>query len=484
MSEMPQDRIALDRGSVRTVDVDGHLHVSLNPISKANICPYYGSEIPDAEALGLKPDRIYQLYRHPDELQKAAKTFDGKPLLIVHKPQSADDHSRELTVGAVKNPVWDAPFLKAELDVWDGEAITGIQEGDRRELSCGYRYVADMTPGEINGVRYDGVMRDIVANHVALVQTGRAGADVVVGDSAIQPQPKESERMEATPLPRSVRVAAIALDAYLRPKLAKDAKIDLDTLLTGKTGKAWVTSKPQIKLGLDAAVKGKLAKDADISDVIEMLDRLDDVVDEEENDMTPRAADATGALSEDEEATYQSLAKRRAEGAEAAAEDAEEDDDDEEEENKKKKAPPFESKDKAKDKAAKDKSAKDKQAKDGEMITQAAMDAAIADVAKKTEAATIARLTAIREAERDVRPWVGEIAIPQSSAADVYRLALDTLKVDVKGVHPDALKPILMAQPKPGDEERRHRPRVAMDSADADTRRAAMFPNANRLMGS
>ena len=175
-------RFALDRGSIRRIDSDGHLHVALNPISKSNICPYMAEEIPGADELGLRPGKIYQLYRDPDELRKAARTFDGKPLLIVHRPQSADDHSREVTVGAIKNPVWDAPYLKAELDVWDGEAIAGIHGGDRRELSAGYRYRADMTPGQIGGVRYDGVMRDIVANHVALVPTGRAGSDVMVGD--------------------------------------------------------------------------------------------------------------------------------------------------------------------------------------------------------------------------------------------------------------------------------------------------------------
>ncbi len=42
-----------------------------------------------------------------------------------------------------------------------------------------------MTPGTYAGVRYDGVMRDIAANHVALVRKGRAGPDVVVGDSAL-----------------------------------------------------------------------------------------------------------------------------------------------------------------------------------------------------------------------------------------------------------------------------------------------------------
>jgi hypothetical protein len=176
-------RFALDRASVRTIDVDGHLHVALNPISKANVCPYYGSEVPDAEQLGLDPNAVYQLYRDPEELRKAADSFDGKPLLLAHRPLSADDHSRQLTVGSVKNPVWKAPYLMAELDVWDSEAIHGIVSGDRRELSCGYRYKALMVPGEANGVRYDGRMTEIQGNHVSLVTEGRAGSDVMVGDS-------------------------------------------------------------------------------------------------------------------------------------------------------------------------------------------------------------------------------------------------------------------------------------------------------------
>ena len=63
---------AMDK-SVRRIDQDGHLHVELSNISKANVCPYFGREIPDAEKYGLKPDQIYQLYRHPDALKKAAE---------------------------------------------------------------------------------------------------------------------------------------------------------------------------------------------------------------------------------------------------------------------------------------------------------------------------------------------------------------------------------------------------------------------------
>jgi hypothetical protein len=315
-------------------------------------------------------------------------------------------------------------------------------------------------------------MTQIQGNHVALVETGRAGSDVVVGDSAIQPQPKELNLMSATALPRSGLVAAIALGTYLRPKLAKDAKIDFGPLLDGKTGKAWATSKSEIKLGLDAAVKDLLAKDADISDVDWVLNQLDDVVSDE--DPMP-----SNALDEDDD--DKKKAEDEEEDDKKKAEDSEEDDEDDEGEEKKKKAEEAKDK-KAKDKSAKDKSAKDKSAKDGVMITKSAMDAALADVAKKTEAATIARLMATHEAERKVRQWVGDIVIAQDSPEGVFRIALDALGVNVKGLHPDALEPILMAQPKPGDEQVR-RPRIATDSAGVNDEYNKMFPNANRLMG-
>jgi hypothetical protein len=187
MPEMRQDRLALDRQSIRTFDeTSGHLHVAQTPISKANICPYWGYEIPDYETLGLQADKQYQLLRDPKELEKAAKTFDGKPLLIKHRAQSAEDHDHDVVVGSISNPVWDAPYLRADLSVWDGNAIKAIESNRQRQLSCGYYYRADMTSGTQDGVRYDGRMVDIAGNHTALVDEGRAGPDVMVGDAAAE----------------------------------------------------------------------------------------------------------------------------------------------------------------------------------------------------------------------------------------------------------------------------------------------------------
>jgi hypothetical protein len=121
----------------------------------------------------------------------------------------------------------------------------------------------------------------------------------------------------------------------------------------------------------------------------------------------------------------------------------------------------------------------------GEFVNFGAMDAAIAEMGKTTEAATIRRLHGIREAMDRVRRWVPDIdrRAPQTSAAGVYRLALDAMGVDARAMHPDALWPVLKAQPRPGAERYgRPAPRVAMDSADAEAEFLKMFPNANRLL--
>ena len=66
--------------------------------------------------------------------------------------------------------------------IWCRRSIDGIDANRKRELSPGYRYRPDMTPGTWGGLQYDGVMRDIMANHIALVIEGRQGPEVTVGD--------------------------------------------------------------------------------------------------------------------------------------------------------------------------------------------------------------------------------------------------------------------------------------------------------------
>jgi hypothetical protein len=160
--------LAFDRATVRSIDKDGRLHIEVTPISKANICPYYGREIPNSKSLGLQPDKVYYLLRDPKELAKAATTFNNIPLLNEHIPVTAADPQKMAVVGSTGTDAeFDGTYLKNSLVVWDADSIAGIETDEKKELSSAYRYVADMTPGVHEGQPYDGVMRDIVGNHVA-----------------------------------------------------------------------------------------------------------------------------------------------------------------------------------------------------------------------------------------------------------------------------------------------------------------------------
>lgn len=182
------DSMALDRDTVRTYDKDGRLHVARVRLTKANICPYRGEEIPGWEELGLDPQRVYQLFRAPEEIERGAKTSNNNPLLEDHEPVSAKAPKREIVVGSTGTDAeWDGTYLWNSLVVWDGEAIKGVESDEKKELSSGYYYKPVMTPGTFMGMPYDGVMTEIVFNHIATVSKGRAGADVVIGDSAMRP---------------------------------------------------------------------------------------------------------------------------------------------------------------------------------------------------------------------------------------------------------------------------------------------------------
>jgi hypothetical protein len=178
--------IAMDRESVRGKDVEGRLKVAMTNISKADVNPYYGREIPFSEELGLEPDKIYQLLRPPEELEKAASTANEIQLLKKHIPVSAEDHRPYDVVGTTGSHAnYEHPFLRNSLTVWAQDAIDEIESEEKREISMGYHYVPVMEPGVYDGKAYDGKMTQLVFNHCALVETGRAGEDVCVGDEGI-----------------------------------------------------------------------------------------------------------------------------------------------------------------------------------------------------------------------------------------------------------------------------------------------------------
>lgn len=371
--------MAMDRApSVRMRDANGYLHVEVSNISKANVCPYYGREIP---AEGLEPDRIYYLYRDPAELAAAADSFNNIPLLSEHVPVIPEDGLPEsLIIGSTGTDAeFDGTYLRNSLVVWQQAAQDGIVADRKRELSCGYRYRADMTPGvSEDGLRYDGVMREIIGNHVALVIEGRAGPDVVVGD--------ELMKLKS----RTALLVSGALQATVRPLLAADAKVDLSTVLAGVDAKTFAKDGAPAKLAekVVALVSPKLAADAslDAATVAAALSTVQPIALDEDMIDEEKQAEDEGDEDEDDK----------------VAEDECEDDDDKD----------------------------DKPAMDAATVRKM-----IADAEKRGAQ----RQASIEIAKKAVAPFVGEV-VGMDSAEAVYKLALDHAGVDLTGVPASAYK--------------------------------------------
>ena len=413
----------------RHYEENGQLRIERTPISKATVNPYYGREIPKAEELGLTPDRVYYLLRDPGELAKAAPSFKTKQLMFKHIAVSADDPKHLSIAGTIGSDVeFVAPYLMADMCVWDVEAIAGIETDTVRELSCSYSYRADMTPGMYEGQRYDGVMRDIQGNHVALVKSGRAGSDVMAADNELE------KKMET-----KFGKALYAILCAASPKLAADST--LKPLVIGLTRKQCDLRalEPRL-LAMDAELRKpetlaamQAAKDAESEEETEAEKKARE--EKEAKDKKAKDGESKDGKAKDAEEVSAEEKKKLEEREKRRAADSEE----ESEEERKERL----------EKRAKDKKAKDCSAEDG---MKKAMDEFKAD------------LRAADEARRAVRTVVGDV-LAQDSAAGIYGFALDQMKVDHKDV---VGVPALRALFNLAQQASKPAPRVAFDAVSVE----------------
>lgn len=210
---MPDAIFAFDRQTARSRDADGRMRVKNCVLSVAEVNPYYGREIPGSKELGLDPEKVYELYRDPAEMEKAAKTFDGLPLMIKHVAQTADEPRKEYIGGSVHNVAFDGKNLRGDLLVWDGSAIELIESDELSDLSCSYRYVPVMREGMAGGKKHDGVMTQLEGNHVAMVDDGRASGAHVADAALAAPKTSDPSTQGAKAMPLEQQPGAAAPQA-------------------------------------------------------------------------------------------------------------------------------------------------------------------------------------------------------------------------------------------------------------------------------
>jgi hypothetical protein len=155
------------------------------PVCRTGTQKYLKSEI------GEKGNELVDVYREEDEVfsKAAMASFEGKPVTDDHPPKEVDPHNYGSYIkGSVQNvrrgSGEDADHMVCDLVIYDAGLINKIKHG-KREVSCGYdcKYI-DNGDGTYS-------QADIIGNHVAIVDNGRAGKQVAIRDS----KPKGGRRM-------------------------------------------------------------------------------------------------------------------------------------------------------------------------------------------------------------------------------------------------------------------------------------------------
>ena len=432
---MHRHNLAFDNAPTRrSFDENGFLRVTACHVTKETVNPYYGREIPGWQELGLDPERIYYGFRSGEEIERAAKTFEGLPVLMGHHVESAEDPQKEYRVGSTgTDAAWHAPYLDLTIFVTDADAIRDIEDGKAREISCAYLYEPDFTSGDYGGRAYDFVMRDIRGNHVALVEEGRAGSDVVVADEQIKPNDKRC----VMNLFRKPRVAMDELpDIPEDPKAPEEEKElakDNDKLkaMFAALKEAGKISEEEFAALCSAAFDEDIVEEEEAVTEDEEAKNVRDAIDEAVEKIQSYRKEGEEEQPEDEE--YKAGLKA---AADACGMDAE--------------SPEFqkafaegvkygEGKEKAEpEKLDREHESEGMEKAMDEEEVKAAMDAAIKLAAKQAHDNSVAKFRALSAAADACRPVLGNIdALAFDSAESIYGAALKKAGIDIRK-HPKA----------------------------------------------
>lgn len=146
------------------------------PIARTGRMEYLAHEL----QLDGDPERIVSVERYAEDVFEPAAlaSFEGKPVTDGHPPENVGPENYAAYLkGHVQNVRRDGEHMVADLYINDGALADQVQNGVKREVSCGYlcNYIRDgagYRQGHIRG------------NHVAVVLRGRAGREVAIKDAA------------------------------------------------------------------------------------------------------------------------------------------------------------------------------------------------------------------------------------------------------------------------------------------------------------
>lgn len=154
----------------------------------------------------------------------ALRSFEDVPLTNGHPPRKEPlnpKNTRRWQTGSLRNVRQDEQFVSARVLITDEDTIKAAKAG-KTQVSCGYNCDLDFVPGTTAGItgvadgqHYDAIQRNIVGNHVALVEKGRAGDTTLhldAEDAVMITEPSKPPGPVPGPEPRGKAMKTLRID--------------------------------------------------------------------------------------------------------------------------------------------------------------------------------------------------------------------------------------------------------------------------------
>lgn len=219
--------------------------------------------------LGLDGDQnaVVRLMRVPEEVfrPETIASFENAPITDNHPSEGVNAQNwARLSKGEVRDVAkTEGNLLGANTLVKDGAMVAKVV-GGKGALSCGYSFNLDLTPGD----GFDGYQRDILGDHVAVVDVPRGGPVCRIGDEEEHHMSMRKLAVDGLPRYELEETAADVIETHIKLVTGDRDKVVADLAAHRTAAKkafeakdATITEKDKVIAAKDAEIatlNGKL----------------------------------------------------------------------------------------------------------------------------------------------------------------------------------------------------------------------------------
>lgn len=223
---------------------------------------------------------LYNEYRDENEVFRsdAVESLKLKPISILHPNQMINaDNVQLFQVGNLGSD-WakikrdNENDLVIDLIIQDSDAVAKIEAGELRELSLGYQCDIEDAPvgAKFDGKEYQTVQKNILINHCALVEKGRAQNAIIKMDSADAIMVSDAVPVTAQDIENTTEVHMANLKTIKLDGVDREAEGEVLEALHSATQKA-----DGLQASLDALTEDKTKVEAERDTLKDRVDALE-----------------------------------------------------------------------------------------------------------------------------------------------------------------------------------------------------------------